>query len=216
MKKIIILGVFFIFLSCDLIIREGISTAVSKDKTQVIDGDYYQLQEDNISIFLPKGFITISDAELLESYNLIEDKKTRSFYKNELESRKSNKVTYDNFFNEKLQSEVYASRLPYTPFDKASARQLLYYLRKGHERYLKATGIYHNKIKANYLGDASLQVFRASYRLSGLNTYDESQQGDNETFKTIYLITSKKKTLMLSILTPNEANIDPFIRKIKF
>ena len=216
MKIVLIICCLFVFASCDFIVREGISTAVKEDKPEVVEGDYYRLQKDNISIFLPNGFITISDDELLQSYQVISNEKTKNFYEKELESRKNNKVTYTNFYNEELQSEVYVSGLPYMPFDKRSAQQLLYYLRKNHEKYLKYTGIYHHKLKANYWGDNSLQIFKALYRLSGLNSHDDTQENDVETFKSIYLITSKKKTIMITILTPNRVDIDPYIRKIKF
>ena len=216
MKNGIILGLFFIFISCDLIVREGIANAVSEQEVEILEGDYFTLKDNKIDIFLPKGFIVIADEDLLESYKLIPDENTRKFYERELESRRDNQVSHYNFYNDELASEVYVSGLPYTPFDKGSARELLYYLRKNHEKYLKATGIYHNKIKANYFGDSSLQVFKAVYRLSGLNSHDETQENYVETFKTIYLIKSKRKTMIMTILTPNRVDIDPFVSKIKF
>ena len=159
----------------------------------------------------------LTDEEIKKSHTEIEDERIRFFYQQSYEKQLLAKGNFYNFYSNEYESEVEIHTLPYMPFDKNSAQQLLYYIRKGHEKYQKVTGIYHEKIKATYSGDRSMQIFKAIYSLYKFNNGKiETEKDDNYIiYKTVYLITSKNKTFMLNILTPFEEDFDPFIRKIK-
>ncbi len=179
-------------------------------------GEYHKLSDDNIKIFLPLGFEELTEQEIREFHKQIKDEKTRYYFEKAYESQRFINGNFYDFYSEENASEIIIHTLPYMPFGKSSASYLLYYFRKDHEKYQEVTGIYHNKIKATYSGDASLQYFKVRYRLTRYNDYDEESKNDDyEMFKTIYLITSKRKTFSFNILTPFEVDFDPFIRKIK-
>jgi len=211
----IFLVCFFVLVSCD-----KFSSKKGFDENNLVKpedlGEYHKLKKDNIKVYLPEGFTKLSDVEIKEFHKQIKDEKTRYYFEQVYEAQRFIKGNFYNFYSDAYATEVAIHTLPYMPFDKGSAKQLLYYLRKDHEKYQKITKIFHNKIKATYFGDRSLQIFKASYRLARYNSSDEQEAiRDFEMFKTIYLITSKRKTFIINFLSPFEENFDPFIRKIK-
>ncbi len=177
-------------------------------------GEFHKLENDNIKIFLPEGFKLVSDEEIISFQKEIKDEKLRYYYEQTFVQRKAMKGNFYNFYGNNYATEVSVQTLPYMPFSKQNAKELLFYLRKGNERFQEVTGIYHNKITSTYSGDASLQIFKAKYRLSYFVQEDEEKE-DYEMFRTVYLITSNKKTFSVTILSPFEDDFDPYIRKIK-
>ncbi len=213
MKKSIFILSFVALLSCNTP-KKGFD---EKNLVKPVDlGEYHKLSSDDIKIFLPQGFKVLTDKEIKEFHQQIKDEKTRYYFEKGYETQRNVKGNFYDFYNEEYAAEVTIHTLPYMPFSKSNAGQLLYYLRKSFEEYQKVTGIYHNKMKAVYSGDKSLQYFKAMYRLTRYNSYDEEGEKENfEVFKTVYLITSKRKTFMVTIMTPFEIDFDPFIRKFK-
>lgn len=180
-------------------------------------GEYHTLLDDGIKLFLPQGFNELSESEILAFHENIKDEKTRYFYEKSYEQRKYLQGNVYDFFNPEYAGEVVVTTLPYTPFDKSSAGQLLYMLRKGHEHYQEITGIAHKKTKARYFGDRNLQVFKAIYVLDHVLGPDEINDEEVvEIFKTVYVISSNNKTFILNFITPFDIDLDPFIQKIKF
>lgn len=177
-------------------------------------GEFHKLENDNIKIFLPEGFQLVSDEEIISFQKEIKDEKLRYYYEQTFVQRKAMKGNFYNFYGNNYATEVSVQTLPYMPFSKQNAKELLFYLRKGNERFQEVTGIYHTKITSTYSGDASLQIFKAKYRLSYFEQEDEEKE-DYEMFRTVYLITSNKKTFSVTILSPFEDDFDPYIRKIK-
>ena len=180
-------------------------------------GEYHTLLDDGIKLFLPEGYKELSESEILVFHENIKDEKTRYYYQKSYEQRKYHNGNVYDFFIPEYAGEVVVVTMPYTPFDKSSAGQLLYLIRKGHEDYQGITGVVHNKVKSSYFGDRSIQVFKAIYTLdqSAKNTNDHAEE-HVEIFKTVYLISSNNRTFMLNFLTPFDIDLDPFIRKIKF
>ncbi len=215
MKKIIFLICFFTLVSCDMFTSKKGFDEKNLIKPEDV-GVYHKLKDDNIKIYLPQGFKELTEGEIREFHKQIEDEKTRYYFEKSYESQRFIKGNFYNFYSEEYASEISIQTLPYMPFNKGNAIELLYYLRESFAKYQKVTGIYHNKIKATYFGEKRLQFFKARYRLTRFNSYNDNHEKENyEMFKTVYLITSKRKTFMITIITPFEENFDPFIRKIK-
>ncbi len=177
-------------------------------------GEFHKLENDNIKIFLPEGFAIVSDEDMIAFRKEIKDEKVRYYYEKTFEQRKAMDGNYYNFYANDYATEVTVQTLPYMPFSKQNAKELLFYLRMGNERFQEVTGIYHNKMTSTYSGDASLQIFKAKYRLSYF-IHESKEKEDYEVFRTVYLITSNKKTFSVTILSPFKDNFDPYIRKIK-
>jgi len=177
-------------------------------------GEFHTLENDNMKIFLPEGFEAVSDEEIKNFHKQIENEKERYYYEKTFELRKAMEGNFYNFYGNNYATEVSVQTLPYMPFSKQNAKHLLFYLRKGNERFQEVTGIYHTKITSTYSGETSLQIFKAKYRLSYFEE-EEKEKEDYEMFRTVYLITSNKKTFSVTILTPFEDDFDPYIRKIK-
>jgi len=177
-------------------------------------GEYHKLENDNMKIFLPEGFKLLSDEDIVAFQKEIKEEKVRYYYEKTFEQRKLMKGNFYNFYGNDYATELSVQTLPYMPFSKQNAKELLFYLRKGNERFQEITGIFHNKITSTYSGDKSLQIFKAQYRLSYF-TEDDKEKEDYEMFRTVYLISSSNKTFSVSILSPFEDDFDPYVRKIK-
>lgn len=207
---------FFIAVSCNTSNKQKSFTEDNLVKPADL-GEYHTLLDDGIKVFLPQGFNELSESEILAFHEHIKEEKTRYYYEKSYEQRKYFQGNVYDFFNPEYAGEVVVTTLPYTPFDKSSAGQLLYLLRKGHEQYQEITGIAHKKLKARYFGDRNLQVFKAMYTLDHVLDFDEDNDEEIvEMFKTVYVISSNNKTFILNFLTPFDIDLDPFIRKIKF
>ena len=179
-------------------------------------GSYHKLLDEAISVYLPEGFKKLSEAEINAFHQQIKDEKTRYYLKKAYEAQRFYRGNFYNFYSEAAASEITIRTLPFMPFGKRDAGQLLYILRKGFEEYQEVSGIYHHKIKATYSRGRSLQFFKANYRLSRFNSHKDNNDKENyEIFKIVYLISAHKKTFMISILTPFDVDFDPYIRKIK-
>ncbi len=214
MKRLIYILPFLVLLSCDKL--KAVKGFDEKNLVKPEDlGVYHKLKKDNIKIYLPEGFKELTDTEIKKFHQEIKDKKTRYYFEKAYEAQQFIKGNFYDFYSEENASEVVVRTLPYMPFGRGDAGQLLYFLRKDFEAYQKVTSIYHNKIKATYSGDRSLQVFKAKYRLTRFNSYEEGEVENYEMFKTVYLITSLRKTFMITLLTPFDIDFDPYIRKIK-
>jgi len=208
-----LLVVCMLLFSCN----EKVSNEATFEKYLVKPGDvgeYHKLKKDNIKIFLPEGFKPLTADEIKVYYDKIEDDKLRYYYEQTLAQRKNMVGNFYNFYGNDYATEVSLRTLPYMPFSKQNAKELIYLIRKGNEKFQAVSGIYHNKITSTYSGSSSLQIFKAKYRLSYFDEVDKEKQ-DYEMFRTIYLITSNNKTFSVSILSPFNEDFDPFIRKFK-
>ncbi len=215
MKNTTFLICFVTLISCDVFTSKKGFDENNLIKPEDV-GVYHKLKEDNIKIYLPQGFKALTEDKIREFFKQIENKETRYFFEKSYESQRLMKGNIYSFYSNEYASEISIQTLPYMTFNKSNAIELLYYLRKSFLEYQKVTGIYHNKIKATYFGEKTLQFFKARYRLTRFNSYNDEQEKENyEMFKIVYLITSKRKTFMITIITPFEENFDPFIRKIK-
>jgi len=215
MKKTTFLICFITLVSCDMLTSKKGFDEKNLIKPEDV-GVYHKLKDDNIKIYLPQGFNELTEDEIRKFHKQIKDEKIRYFFEKSYDSQRLVKGNLYNFYSEEYESEISIQTLPYIPFSKSNAIELLYYLREGFSEYQKVTGIYHNKIKATYFGERTLQFFKARYRLTRFNSYNDEQEKENyQMFKTVYLITSKRKTFMITIITPFEEDFDPFIRKIK-
>jgi hypothetical protein len=179
-----------------------------------LSGEYQRLGIESMEVFLPEGFKELSDEEIKEFHKQIEDKRTRYYYEKSFEQQSYLKGNFYRFYGAEYASEVIIRTLPYMPFNKGDATYLLAYLQQEFDKYQRITGVFHNKIKATYSGEKSLQVFKAKYRMTRWSD-ENSDEKDYIMFKTVYLITINKKTFMYTILMPGEFDFDPFVRKIK-
>lgn len=212
MKNLYLIFLTITFISCDTLIpKKGFDE--SKLIKPGLVGEYHRLGIESMKVFLPEGFKELTDEEIKAFHKQIEDKKTRYYYEKSFEQQAQIKGNFYRFYGEEYASEVIVHTLPYMPFNKGDATYLLAYLQRDFDQFQRISGIFHNKIKATYSGDRSLQVFKAKYRLTRWSD-DSVREDEYEMFKTVYLITINKKTFMYTILMPLEFDFDPFVRKI--
>lgn len=185
-----------------------------QNKATKLEGQYHSLEQDGINIFLPVGFKYKTLEQIKASHRQVQNEKERFYYEKTLEEYESGDGNFYTYFNAEALSEIFIKTIPYFTFSEVNAKQLMYILRKDQEAYREVSGIQHDRIGATYFGDKTFQVFKGKYILSRYNSYDDKDE-DFQMFKTIYLITSNKKTFMLHIVTPFETDYDPFIRKFK-
>ena len=212
MYKIAFYSIVFLLISCNYNKQEKHFNEENLIKAEDV-GEYHSLLNDAIKIFLPVGFRELSESEIQIFIDSIKVEEHRDYFKKSYEMRKFISNNYYNFYNQEYESEIQVTTIPYTPFDRSSASQLLYLLRKEYEKYEEITGISHSKITAKYLGTHSLQVFKAIYLLSNNS---DNKNSELQLFKTVYIISSNNKSFILNVMTPFEFDFDPFVRKTKF
>lgn len=215
LKKIAALTLVLAFLSCDVILRRELENQLAIETTEEVVGEYISLPKEDIKVFLPNDFQLLDSAAIKAEHKKITNEKERYYFEKSYEQQLATPGNFYVFKNDSYGVEVNIQTLPYMPFGKSDARQLLYYIRKGHDKYQRITGIYHNKIKSTYSGDKAIQIFKAMYRMAPMQTEENMDDVPFEMFKTVYLISSKRKTISLNVITPYKVDFDPFVRKIK-
>ena len=188
LKLFKILMVLFVLISCK---ENRVSeSAFEKYLIKPVDfGEYHALQDDGIKIFLPEGFRKLSASEIYKSHDSIKNEKIREYVKRNYRIRKFMPGNYYDFFNEEYSGEVIVNTLEYLPFDRSTAGQLLYLLRKDHERDEKITGIGYEKVTSKYMENSSTSIFKAIYRLQYPDSTKVKYQHDLDeiyNFATLY------------------------------
>lgn len=210
MKKYLVAFVLIVAFSCK---KESKGFDEKKLLKPVDFGEYHAIGQSGLKVFLPEGFKALTESDKQAIVDAIEDEKTRDYVKKNYNMRKFATVDFYDFYNFELSSDIIVATLPYMPFSKQNAKELLYYIRKANEKEEEVTDIYHEKVKATYSGGTDFQMFKAIYMLK---TYDEvKKEYVDMLYKTVYLISSNKKTFSLTITTPYELDFDPFIKKTK-
>ncbi|QRM89774.1 hypothetical protein FG167_11225 [Lacinutrix sp. WUR7] len=195
----IIISTIFMF-SCE-------QKSEAQIKRNALPGTYFDLEKDNIKIFLPVYFEAFSE----DAYETLIDAHEES-YEKELEKNRFNFLKFskgNNYFFKDIASStlVNVKMMNYLPFTKKESSQLLGIISKSCNDYAKVLQTNCKKITAGYSENYVTKVFKAVYEISNDTGY--------LIYNNIYLISSRHKTFSINIYSKTDQNFNSFIEKIQ-
>lgn len=183
------------------------NTSNSKLENTNIPGSYFNLEKDNIKLYLPVYFQKFSQKtyrDLIDALPESEEKRKEKKRFNYLKFSKGNTYYFKDVAASTL---IIVKMMKYFDFTKRESSQLLGILSNQCSDYAFMLGYSCNKITAGYSGNALTKVFKAAYELD--------RTGHQKTYSTTYLVTSNHKTFSISIHSNTLVNYNQFIEKIK-
>ncbi|AXT53508.1 hypothetical protein D1818_22760 [Aquimarina sp. BL5] len=207
----LLIGSLLILISCNTVLQETQNwIEKSNDNTiQILEGNYFHLENGLIKTFLPKGFKQLT----LETYRSILDSSlTRSQLTNEmrrLESMRDMEGDFYLFFDSYTRSTYTLNTLPYMNFSKQDAAMLLSIIKQKNNQVSLVTDLNFKKLTAAYAKNKDFTMFRSIFQVDNV-------EEDIRIFSNFYIITADKQTFMINLTTPFEVNFDGYIEKMKF
>ncbi|WP_299214568.1 hypothetical protein [uncultured Aquimarina sp.] len=207
----LLIGSLLILISCNTVLQETQNwiEKSNNDTTQILEGNYFHLENGLVKTFLPKGFKQLS----LENYRSILDSSlTKTQLSNEmrrLESMRDMQGSFHLFFDSYTRSTYTINTLPYMNFSKRDAAMLLSIIKQKNNQVSLVTDLNFKKLTAAYAKNKNFTMFRSIFQV---DNFEE----DIRIFSNFYIITADKQTFMINLTTPFEVNFDGYIEKMKF
>lgn len=172
-----------------------------------ISGKYHLLEDHGSKVYLPMDFERYS---LSKYQKLLDSLKTKN--KNKFETERLNILGKMEgalyiFYDKNTGSTYSINTIPYYPFNKDNASQLLDLIRANNEKVSKKSDAIFSKITAKYGGNPNQQLFKTIYKVSGKHL-------KNDIFNSTYIISSNDKTVFVQLMTRIKTDFDPFIDKM--
>ena len=189
-----------------LILFSACKDSAEDTKRNDVPGEYFELEEDNIKIFLPAYFRKFSEKQydqLIDAFPNSEEKRIERARYNYLKYSKGNIYYFRDIGTSTL---ISVKMSEFVPFTKEESAYLLGLLSNSCSTYAEALDMNCEKISAGYSGSSITKVFKASYKLTDANAANS--------FNTIYFISSNYKSFAINIFSNNEKNYNSFIEKI--
>ncbi|OUS00068.1 hypothetical protein A9Q86_11540 [Flavobacteriales bacterium 33_180_T64] len=189
-----------------IIIAASFLSCNEETKRNDIPGAYFELEKDNIQMFLPAYFQEFSENEydkVIDSLSDSEEKRIERKRFNYLKYSKGNIYYFKDIASSTLISVKMGQFLPFT---KKESAQLLGILSSSCSRYAEILDMNCEKLTAGYSGTKKTKVFKASYKMTDGKDYNG--------FNTIYFISSNYKTFAINIFSNTNKNYNSFIEKI--
>ncbi|WP_353777726.1 hypothetical protein [Winogradskyella sp. 3972H.M.0a.05] len=172
-----------------------------------LEGTYHFLENDGIKVFLPKVFERYSAVDYEKVLDSIVSKENIEVEKKRLKELRDMDGNFYIYFEPESFSSLTVNTLEYMPLRKEDAQQLLGIMRQSYEELIKDTKLSYKKVTASYSEAASVQVFKAIFKVKNPSEKKESYQ-------TNYFVSSNDKTFFIKLITGNEVNFDPYLKKI--
>ncbi|WP_204345036.1 hypothetical protein [Psychroserpens algicola] len=194
-----------IFIVVCLIFSNCKEASVKKKENDVV-GEYFELDNDNIKLFLPAYFERFSEEEYDKVISNLPDSEEKR-----IERKRFNYLKYSKghiyFFKDLASSTLISVKMgSYLPFSKEESSQILGILSSSCNSYAELFDMNCEKITAGYSDTYKTKVFKAAYRLTDENDYS--------TYNTVYFISSNYKTFSIDIFSNTNKNYNSFIEKI--
>ncbi|WP_299314851.1 hypothetical protein [uncultured Aquimarina sp.] len=210
-KLYLLIGSLLILISCNTVLQETQSwiEKSNNNTNQILEGNYFHLENGLIKTFLPKGFKQLS----LENYKSILDSSlTKTQLSNEmrrLESMRDMEGDFYLFFDSYARSTYTLNTLPYMNFSKQNAALLLSIIKQKNNQVSLVTDLNFKKLTAAYAKNKGFTMFRSIFQVD--NFVENIRM-----FSNFYIITADKQTFMINLTTPFEVNFDGYIEQMKF
>ncbi len=189
---------FIMLFSC----KEASKTNETKKE---ISGQYFELKEDNISIFLPKYFKQYSLDEYKRIVLSIEDSLHQKIELTRFDNLKFSKGNVYFFRDLSNITDISIKMMEYFPFTKKDSSILLGMIsQKCNENAIESNKTC-TKIKAGYSGNVKTKVFMAKYKVeSKFSTH----------YTTFYAISSNYKSFIFTFRSIVDIDYKKYIEKI--
>ncbi|MCD2258762.1 hypothetical protein [Psychroserpens luteolus] len=180
-----------------------------KDETNKrvdIPGEYFELEHDNIDIYLPSYFQEFSEdayGKLIESFPDSEEKRIEKRRFDFLKYSKGNIYYFRDIASSTLISVKVSDFLPFT---REQSAQLASILSRSCSDYAEAVGLNCERLDAGYSGNVKTKVFKSSFRMNDGH--------GRSSYNTIYIISSNYKTFAMNIYSTTNKNYNAYIEKI--
>ena len=103
----------------------------------------------------------------------------------------------------------FVNSIPFSEVKKEDAQKLLGIIRQNQKKASEVTDVVFEKITAKYKAVAGAQIFKAVFKAD----FEKSKKTN---YQHTYYISSKDKSVLLSLVTPEDINFDPYIEKMTF
>lgn len=182
-----------------------------QEKSQVtervdVPGEYFDLEDDNISVFLPSYFREFSEDEYDKLIESLPNSEEKTIERKRFDYLKFSKGNIYYFKDVNSSTLITLKMGPYVPFTKEESAYLLGVLSNTCSNYANVFGMNCEKITAGYSGNKRTKVFKAAYKMS--------DGKDFNTFNTLYFVSSNYKSFSLNIFSNKNKNYNAFIEKI--
>lgn len=187
--------------------NSGIENWIEIKNSEDISGKYHSLSDDGIKVYLPNTFKKYSTNEYLQLLDSISSKKDYEFESKAVETLRDLEGNFYIYFDDTYGITYTINTLPYFPFSKRDASQLLGIIRLNNEKVSETQNIDFTKLTAKYSGSKKQQIFKAIYKV------DYPEKGTS-LFSTSYIISSNRKTVMIKLSSIYNIDFNPYIQKM--
>lgn len=198
MKISTFLLIIVLFVSCE--------ERTTKVERANVPGEYFELKDDNIAVFLPAYFRVFSEDEYDKLIDNLPDSEEKT-----IERKRFNYLKFSKgniyYFKDLASSTLFTIKMgPYFPFTKKESAQVLGILSNSCSNYAEMLDMNCEKITAGYSGNVKTKVFKAAYKIT--------DSMNNSTFNTSYFVSSNYKSFAINIFSNTHKNYNSFIEKI--
>ena len=156
MKSIFILIIFITF-SC----KEAVKEVVKSTKLEpVLEGQYYDIKNYPIKLFLPKGYKNIERYEILKQAQNIENEFLRKQLIKSIENQIQNQINKQYLFSDGDGSSISLAEIPYMPLNIDIASQVLGMIQMENQQIYEQTDLRRILIDKRFKGNKSLKFFK--------------------------------------------------------
>lgn len=198
----------FALQSCDDKTKENNNSAVS-NSTIADSKDLHYLENDGIRIILPEHFERYSSARYESVLNSIASGKTFEVERDRLKHLRNVDGNNYIYFDTVSKSTITINTITHKPVLREDAKTLLADIIRDQSEISKKTDLEFTRITAKYNESVYFQVFKAVFKVS-------DKKKKTESFQHNYYISSKDKSLIISLSTPLDMDFDPYLEKMIF
>ncbi|PHQ28089.1 hypothetical protein CJ305_16870 [Leeuwenhoekiella nanhaiensis] len=205
---------FFVFIvllvSCKEVVQTAttLSRATEEEAPMVVEGSYFSLDKDAVSIYLPDTFEKYTISEYAYEAKQLNDSITDPFIALFTNLRDNLKGNFYLLYDKENYSFCAVNSIPYFDFKRQDAKYMLAMIRKN-QQDASGPDLFFEKQTAKYSATDDVKIFKAVFKLSN---FEETLMN----YRHIYLISTRNnQTFQFIFNTPFEADFDPFISRMK-
>lgn len=188
--------------------KEGTKTEQKATQSSKGESNVMLLENNGFRIPLPNGFKRKSVAEYGQYLEKNYSNKTLNYEKDRLRKLRSRDGEFYLFFNEENKSSLTINVVDPLAFSNEDPQGLLNMITSLHTEAKEATDREFEKITAGFSNNQSISIFKALYKVT--------EKGKNKPmYEHSYVITNEDMSMMMTLDTPDDVDLDPYIEKIQ-
>ncbi len=172
-----------------------------------ISGKYHLLEDHGSKVYLPLDFERYSLSKYQRLLDSLSTKKAYKFETEHLNILSKMEGALYIYFDKNTGSTCTINTIPYYPFNKDNAGQILGLIQANHQKVSKKSESTFTKVTAKYGGNSKQQLFKTIYKVN-------SKKFKIDVYSAAYIISSNDKTVFIQLTTGINTDFDPFIDKL--